>query len=120
MPVQRLLPGQLMQITREVREYLYLMWKIPKSGITEVLNESVIADGHTYDDLAVITLEKMCEYIGSEESFGRAWELTCAKAYADLHPPIGMIKGAEQVVYNEDNIESVEDLKLDTKIKKNK
>lgn len=82
-----------MHISKEVRDYLAAMWKIPQSGITEIRDQTVLSDGHTYDDLSVITLEKMTEYIGSEESFARAWELTVMKAYSELHPPVGVIKG---------------------------
>lgn len=92
MPAERILPGQFMHLSREIREYLGHMWKIPQSGISEVRDQTVISDGHTYDDLATITHEKMTEYIGSEETFARAWEITVAKAYSELHPPIGVIK----------------------------
>lgn len=87
-----------MHISKEVRDYIALMWKIPQSGITEIRDQYVISDGHTYEDLVVITLEKMCEYIGSEESFARAWEITCAKAYSELHPPEMVLGDKEEPV----------------------
>jgi hypothetical protein len=98
MAPERILPAQFMHITKEVRDYIAAMWKIPQSGITEVRDQYVISDGHTYEDLAVITLDKMCEYIGSRETFARAWELTCAKAYSELYPPEKMIVGKEEPV----------------------
>lgn len=96
MPPQRILPAQFMHQPKEIRDYLSQMWKIPQSGISEVRDQDIISDGHTYDDLSIITLELMNEYIGSEESFARAWEVTCAKAYSELHPPIGVIKKTEE------------------------
>lgn len=96
MAPERILPQQFMHISKEVRDYIALMWKIPQSGITEIRDQYVISDGHTYEDLAVITLEKMCEYIGSEESFARAWEITCKKAYSELHPPEMVLGNKEE------------------------
>lgn len=85
-----------MHISKELRDYLAAMWKIPQSGITEIRDQDVLSDGHTYDDLKIITLDLMSEYIGSRETFARAWEITCAKAYSELHPPIGTIKGKDE------------------------
>ncbi len=83
---------------KEIRDYLSQMWKIPRSGISEIRDQEVISDGHTYDDLQVITHERMTEYIGSEESFLRAWEITVAKAHSELHPPIGEIRSAGEKI----------------------
>lgn len=98
MAPERILPQQFMHITKEVRDYIAAMWKLPQSGIIEVRDQYVISDGHTYEDLAVITLDKMCEYIGSRETFARAWEITCAKAYSELHPPGAVLGGKEESV----------------------
>ena len=83
---------------KEIRDYLAQMWKIPRSGIAEIRDQEIISDGHTYEDLKVITHELMTEYIGSEESFLRAWEITVAKAHSELHPPIGEIRSAGEKV----------------------
>lgn len=91
MPVERILPGQFMHVSKEIRDYLSQMWKLPRSGVTEIRDQDIISDGHTIEDLLAITHERMNEYIGSEESFARAWELTVAKAYSELHPPVGNI-----------------------------
>jgi hypothetical protein len=85
------MPQQWMQAPKEIREYLWHMWKIPKNGVTEIRDQEVISDGHTYDDLAHITRDRMNDYIGSEETFARAWELTCMKAHSELHPPVGTV-----------------------------
>lgn len=81
-----------MHISYELRDYFSRMWKIPRSGVSEIRDQEVISDGHTYDDLAVITLDLMNDYIGSVETFARAWEVSCAKAYSELHPPVGTIQ----------------------------
>lgn len=91
MPPQRIFPQQFMHLSHEMRTYFTQMWKIPRSGISEIRDQTVVSDGHTYDDLAVITHELMEEYIGSKESFARAWELSCMKAHSELHPPVGGI-----------------------------
>lgn len=108
MPAERILPGQFMHLSREIREYLGHMWKIPRSGVSEVRDQTVISDGHTYEDLLAITHERMNEYIGSEETFARAWEITVAKAYSELHPPIGVIKGNVE----DSEIQSNEDIEI--------
>lgn len=112
MPEQRILPGQFMHISKEIRDYLALMWKLPRSGITEVRDQDVISDGHTYEDLKHITLERMCEYIGSQETFARAWEVTCAKAYSELHPPVGIIRAAEDA----DEVKEIENEKKSSRL----
>lgn len=81
-----------MHLSREIREYLGHMWKIPRSGVSEIRDQEVVSDGHTYEDLSVITLDLMNRYIGSEETFARAWEVTIAKAFSELHPPVGIIQ----------------------------
>ena len=90
--IERLTPSQWMQQPLEIRTYLSQMWKIPYSGVTEIRDQTVLSDGHSYDDLKRVDLETMNTYIKSEETFGRAWELTCARAYSDLHPPEKMIQ----------------------------
>lgn len=97
MPPTRLLPAQFMHVSKEVRDYIAAMWKLDRSGVSEIRDQDVISDGHTYDDLGKITLELMCEYIGSEESFARAWELTCMRAYSELHPPVGIIDTTKEI-----------------------
>ena len=79
-------------LDKEIRNLLAKDLKIMRTGITEIRDQVVISDGFTNDDLKQITLEKMCEYIGSQETFSRAWELTIAKAKSILNPPIGVIK----------------------------
>lgn len=93
MDTDRITPQQWMIVPRETREHLVPIFHIGKSGITEVHNQDVVTDGRTSDDLRAITSEVMAEYVGSEASFFRLWELSLAKARAHLNPPVGMIKG---------------------------
>lgn len=97
MHTDRIVPQQWMLVPRVTREHLAHVFGVIKSGITEVHNETVVTDGRTIDDLAVITAPVMAEYVGSEESFGRLWELSVAKAHSELNPPVGMVgaPGAE-------------------------
>ena len=51
------------------------------------------------EDLKKITLEKMNEYIGSEEtSFLRAWEVTLSKVNFELNPPVGELKSKDGAI----------------------
>jgi len=85
-------PPQLwMQLDSKIRSELILSFNIKKTGITEIRDQTLISDGYSAEDLKAITLEKMNEYIGStEDSFPRAWEITCSKAKSIVFPPIAM------------------------------
>ncbi len=75
-------------LEKDVKDHLVKIFDLKRSGITEIRDQEVIRDGYSDEDLKAITLEKMIEYVGSEETFPRAWELTCAKVKYELHPPI--------------------------------
>lgn len=87
------IPPQLwMLASHEERVHIAHAFDLKKTGITEIRDNDVISDGYNSDDLSAITSEKMSEYVGSEESFPRLWELTVAKARAELHPPVGVMR----------------------------
>jgi hypothetical protein len=75
----------------EKRRHLAHVFSVQKTGISEIRDSDVISDGHTNDDLSVITAEAMEAYVGSSETFPRLWELTIAKCHSELNPPIGII-----------------------------
>lgn len=109
MPPERILPAQFMHVSKEIRDYLAAMWKLPRSGITEIRDQDVISDGHTYEDLGAITHEMMNEYIKSEESFARAWELTVMKAYSELHPPVGIVGEEIKKEFHDEELKEIVD-----------
>lgn len=88
----RVAPQMWMMLGKDERDRLAHVFKIEATGITEVRDNEVLTDGFKYEDLAGITKEKMTEYVGSEESYPRLWELTVAKVRSELHPPVGVIK----------------------------
>jgi hypothetical protein len=98
MPIDAILPQQWMHVPRETREKIAEDFHVGRSGVTEIRDSDVITDGRTREDLAVLTSTAMAEYVGSEDSFGRLWELTIAKAHSELHLPVGIIAGPAQVV----------------------
>lgn len=79
-------------LPKEKRQHLMKVFNIKPTGVTEVRDQTLISDGMTNDDLKFITLERMCEYIGSQETFMRAWEITLAKCHSELNPPMGVIE----------------------------
>lgn len=87
---ERLLPQLWMVQPLDVRNHLAAHFDLHKTGVSEIRDQDVISDGYSFDDLEGITHEKMVEYVGSEESFPRLWELTVAKAHYELTPPIEM------------------------------
>ncbi len=100
----QIFPQQFTALTRDVREHLIIEFGLPMtpSAPTHVMNGDLVDSGYTKEDLSKITLEKMCEYIGSQETFGRAWEITLAKVHSELNPPMGTITSGK--------IEEVEDV----------
>lgn len=75
-------------LPKQVRAKLVEVFGIERTGITEVRDQTVISDGFTNTDLQGITLDKMNQYIGSVETFPRAWELTLMKVNYELNPPM--------------------------------
>lgn len=82
------LPQLWMMVPQAERQHLAEVFGLNRTGNSEIRNNEVISDGYSVDDLRAITAEKMSAYIGSEETFPRAWELTCAKARSVLNPPV--------------------------------
>ena len=80
-------------LPKDVRDHLVEVFCLTRTDVTEIIDQTVKSDGYSNDDLKRISLENMCQYIGSEETFMRAWELTLAKVHSELHPPVGTIGG---------------------------
>lgn len=105
-------PPQLwMQLDKKVRHHLVEIFKIPRTGITEIYNEEIRADGYSIDDLKAISLDKMIAYIGSEQSFPSAWEMTCKKANEEVFPSV------KEVIFPmaDEPVEIVEEIIINTK-----
>lgn len=88
MSFDKVLTQLWMALPRDERVLLAVQFDLRKTGITEVKDDQVVSDGFTQEDLQGITREKMVEYVGSDESFPRLWELTVAKARYEITPPI--------------------------------
>lgn len=92
MPHEKITPQSWILLPKEIREHLAIAFNVGRSSHTEIRDSEVITDGRTMSDLEAISKEKMTEYVGSEESFGRLWDLTIAKAHSELNPPVGVIQ----------------------------
>lgn len=78
-------------LDKEIREHLRKVFSVARSGITEVRDQTLISDGTTNDDLAkAFTIESLCNYVGSKETFARAWEIAVSKAKYEVNPPINL------------------------------
>lgn len=55
---------QWLSLPITVRLRLKALFNVPRSSGTEVLNQTVMSDGHTHKDLAHITVEKMQAFLG--------------------------------------------------------
>jgi len=93
--MEKIYPQVWINLPKETKEVLIKAFDIPRTGITEIVDQRVVNDGYSEADLSAISLEKMIAYIGSTETFHRAWELTLAKVHSELHPPLGEIVGKE-------------------------
>lgn len=107
----KIVPQQFMLLKRQMRDHLAKVFGIESSGSCEIMDQTEISDGRTMKDLSVITKEKMEEYVGSSDTFGRLWEITIAKAYSELNPPIAIIGGEEKQIIKEE----IKPIKDDTK-----
>lgn len=83
----QIVPQLWMMLPKAERDLIAKKFDLKRTGMTEVINEDVVTDGYRMEDLKEITLEKMTAFIGSEESFMRAWELTVMKTRSLLNPP---------------------------------
>lgn len=111
MPHEKITPQHWMLLDKETRIHLAKHFNIPVSGVTEIRDQELITDGRTMADLEALSLQAMCEYVGSQETFGRAFELTIAKAHSELHPPVGEIRAQSNSA-----VVSVEPIKIEASV----
>jgi hypothetical protein len=55
---------QWLQLDETIRRKLIQLFDIPQSGGRIIYASKLTSDGHTFKDLAVITIEKMQQYLG--------------------------------------------------------
>ena len=86
------IPKELWMLIKDkkIKDRLVEVFDIPWTGIRSIIDQTVLLDGYSDEDLKAITLEKMIAYIGSEETFPRAWEITCMKAKGEVYPPLNL------------------------------
>lgn len=96
----RILVPHWVSLEKEVRQHLAKVFNLTATGIAEIRDQTVISDGYSNADLDKITAAKMAEYVGSNESFPRLWEITLAKVKYELHPPVDLeeIKEPEVII----------------------
>lgn len=88
---ERIYQQHWIDLPKDTRLKLAEVFGIERTGPTEVRDQTVISDGYSNSDLSAITLEKMNAYVGSDETFSRAWELTLAKVKFELNPPVVVV-----------------------------
>jgi hypothetical protein len=91
----RIHPTQWVTLPIELRDQIARDFHVLRTGVSEIRDQTLISDGRTMEDLAVINSETMSAYVGSEADFPRLWELTVAKARSILNPPVGVISELE-------------------------
>lgn len=64
-----LTPQEWLHLSQEVRNKLVEIFRIPRSGFTHVIDGQVQTDGYTYENLKVITIQTMQDFLkeGSPE-----------------------------------------------------
>lgn len=98
---EKVYPHIWMALPKDIKDHLVTVFNIPRTGVSEIRDQQLVSDGYSIEDLQVITLPKMIEYIGSEETFPRAWELSCAKAKYELNPPMSLNTVKTEVIEEE-------------------
>ncbi len=84
----------------EVRNELKQIFGIPRSRGSQVDNNKVVSDGHTHEDLANITVEKMQAYTGSADAeFFHLFELVLIKL-SESQEEVAKAKREAQEVIN--------------------
>ncbi len=106
---------QWLNLDQSIRARLITLFKIPRSEGTSVIQGShgtqIMSDGHTNEDLAVLTLERMNEYLERESSdyFGTLNEVI-EKVLLEEED----FKREELDKRQEDDLASLEKRRLDT------
>lgn len=87
--IEKLYTPNWTDLDPKIRHHLREVFNVKKSGNTEIRDQVLISDGTTNEDLwNAFTIESMCKYIGSKETFARAWEITVSKAKYEINPPV--------------------------------
>ncbi len=66
-PNQQLTIPQWLELPQAVKHKLITVFKIPKSQGCSIVNNSVVSDGHTHKDLAVVSILAMQTFLGKED-----------------------------------------------------
>lgn len=100
---EQIFPAHWLALSHDMREHLAKTFKVNRSASTEIMNNTIISDGRSVNDLKVITKEALQEYINDEkeESFSRLWELALSKAQGEIMPmkelPVVEVKKEEVI-----------------------
>lgn len=57
-----------LSLPKNIRDEICVVFKIPRSGFVEVSDNKVVCDGHSNSDIALITVEKMQEFLGTNSA----------------------------------------------------
>lgn len=112
--MQQIYPAVWMALKKDVQFHLIKIFGIVRTGVSEIRDQTVVSDGFTVEDLMKISHEKMTEYIGSEETFMRSWEITLAKVHAELNPPVAIIQNMNGEPTAVDIVESTQVIDSDS------
>jgi hypothetical protein len=84
--MERIYQQHWIELPKELREKLAEVFNIPKTGICEVRDQTIISDGYTNTDLGAITLEAMKEYTDfeGEIKFSELWHKVLEKGVQEL------------------------------------
>lgn len=105
-------PNQWLSLPYEIRNKLRKIFNIGRSGSTEVVNgvdgSQVISDGTTAQDLSVISIKKMQDYLGVEET---EFDILFTRLKNSFNPPIILTTDEAILVEDINHIVTEEDVK---------
>lgn len=77
---RQLLPQEWLQMPIEIRNLFKITFQIPRTGGAIVNNNRLESDGHTTQDLSVVSLKSLQEYLGTtEDHWDKLLQLTINK-----------------------------------------
>lgn len=94
-----------LKLSIPTRSLMIGQFNIPKSGFTHVQDGQILTDGYTEQDLQVVTVERLQEYLDSKETdFYKLLSKTVEKLESEA-----MMKEAEKLTMPQEVVEGVKE-----------
>lgn len=97
-----LYPVEWLKVPMEIRVKLKEVFNIPRSKGTVIEDNRVMSDGHTIEDLQAVTIEKMQNYLDSEETdFVQLFNKCVQRIEDEIEPEIAEEPDERQIILDQ-------------------